>query len=91
MVVNGACKAKDIQHFNKYLSENTSLDVKLEHLEDQQLVALQGKGAKLVLEKLAPSLDLTKMNFMTSTIATVAGRNNYYVSYNVRTTLLIAD
>ncbi len=33
----------------------------------------QGKGAKTVMARLAPSLDLSKMNFMTGTVATVAG------------------
>lgn len=80
MVVNGACKAKDIAHFKKYLAENSSHDVSLEHLEDQQLLALQGKGAKEILGSLAPTLDLQKMNFMTSTFATVAGIPNCRVT-----------
>lgn len=38
MVVNGACKWKDMEHFKKYMS---GFDVKMEYLENQQLVALQ--------------------------------------------------
>jgi aminomethyltransferase len=40
MVVNGACKHKDLAHFNKYL-QGSGLDVRIEHMEDQQLLALQ--------------------------------------------------
>ena len=72
MVVNGACKYKDMEHFKKYWAKD--LDVQMEYLEDRQLLALQGKGAALVLEKLAPSLNLKGMNFMTGIDnVTVAG------------------
>ena len=37
MVVNGACKYKDMEHFKKYMSG----DVRMEYLGEQQLVALQ--------------------------------------------------
>eukprot|EP00607_Mallomonas_marina_P004176 CAMPEP_0182427602 /NCGR_PEP_ID=MMETSP1167-20130531/18900_1 /TAXON_ID=2988 /ORGANISM="Mallomonas Sp, Strain CCMP3275" /LENGTH=362 /DNA_ID=CAMNT_0024609949 /DNA_START=136 /DNA_END=1224 /DNA_ORIENTATION=- len=73
MVVNGACKYKDMDHFKKYLSLSPSLDVRMEYEPEQQLLALQGKGAKTALGRLAPSLSLSTMNFMTSTITTVAG------------------
>lgn len=71
MVVNGACKHKDMAHFAKYLS--SFKDVHMEYLPEQQLVALQGKAAKVVLSRLAPALSLGGMNFMTGTHATVAG------------------
>lgn len=45
----------------------------MEYLPDMQLLALQGKGAAAVLAKLAPSLNLKTMPFMTGTAATVAG------------------
>jgi aminomethyltransferase len=38
MVVNGACKWKDMEHFKKYM---TGFDVQMEYMETQQLVALQ--------------------------------------------------
>jgi aminomethyltransferase len=44
------------------------------------LLILQGKGAKDVVAKLAPSLNLSKMNFMTGTTATVAGIPNCRVT-----------
>jgi aminomethyltransferase len=72
MVVNGACKYKDMDHFKKYL-DGSGMDVKMEYLGEQQLVALQGKGAKSVAARLIPSIDFSKMNFMTGTDATVAG------------------
>jgi hypothetical protein len=39
MVVNGACKAKDIQHFQRYLS--SEYQVTMDHDESRQLLALQ--------------------------------------------------
>ena len=77
MVVNGACKWKDMEHFKKYMS---GFDVHMDYLETQQLLAVQGKGARNAVAALAPSLDLSKMNFMTSTIATVAGIPNCRVT-----------
>lgn len=65
MVVNGGCKYKDMDHFNKYL-QGSCLDVQMDYQGEQQLVALQGKGAKTIMGRLAPSLDLVKMDFMTS-------------------------
>lgn len=79
MVVNGACKYKDMAHFENYM-KGSGLDVRMEYLGEQQLLALQGKGAKNVLAKLAPSLNLSKMNFMTGTVATVAGIPNCRVT-----------
>jgi aminomethyltransferase len=97
MVVNGACKAKDIQHFQRYLS--SEYQVTMDHDESRQLLALQvserllwawhsplwvcsqGDGAKLALGRLAPSLNLSKMNFMTSIEnVTVAGIPNCRVT-----------
>lgn len=77
MVVNGACKWKDMDHFKKYMNV---FDVKMDYLENQQLLAVQGKGARNAVGALAPSLDLSKMNFMTSTTATVAGIPNCRVT-----------
>ena len=62
---------KDMEHFKKYLAPG--LDVRMEYLGEQQLVALQGKGAAIVLARLAPSLKLSSMSFMTGTTATVSG------------------
>ena len=61
-----------MDHFNKYLA-STKLDVKMEYLADQQLLALQGKGAKDVATRLIPGLDFKSMPFMFGAVATVAG------------------
>lgn len=49
MVVNGACKWKDMDHFKKYMS---GFDVQMEYLETQQLVALQVSEIPLFASKL---------------------------------------
>lgn len=59
-----------MDHFKKYM---VGMDVRMEYLEDMQLLALQGKGASSVLARLAPALNVSSMNFMTGTTATVAG------------------
>lgn len=61
-----------MDHFNAHL-KNSGLDVKLEYQPAQQLLALQGPKAASILQKLAPSLQLSNMPFMTSIVATVAG------------------
>lgn len=63
MVVNGACKVKDMAYFKQYIADH-NLDVHMDYEHDQQLFALQGDGAKTALGKLAPELDLKKMPFM---------------------------
>jgi aminomethyltransferase len=72
MVVNGACKHKDMAHFKKYM-ECFQMDVSMEYMEEQQLLALQGKGAATVLQKLCPDLNLAAMNFMTGVDCKVGG------------------
>ena len=73
MVVNGACKWKDMDHFKKYLAENKNLDVKMEYQADAELVALQGPEAKNVMSNLLPKVNFTNMNFMSSTLVNVPG------------------
>ena len=63
---------KDIAHFRKYI-ERSGLDVRMEILEHQQLLALQGDASKNIVQKLAPSLNISKMPFMYGEIASVAG------------------
>ena len=72
MVVNGACKYKDMEHFKKYIL-STPMEVSLEYLNTQQLVALQGKGAMDVMKRITPDIDYTKMNFMTGFDTKIAG------------------
>ena len=67
MVVNGATKFTDMDHFQQQL-EDFDGDVTMEYLDEtMQLLALQGPGAATVLAKLLPpAIDLTKVPFMAS-------------------------
>lgn len=81
MVVNGACKQKDMAHFES-LMKGYDGDVEMNYMGDteQSLVALQGDGAKDVVSALLPSdFDLPKMAFMTGAYTTLGG-------YDVRLT-----
>ncbi len=72
-VVNGACKDKDMKHFREYFGADFK-DLHMDFDADRQLLALQGKGAKSVLQRLAPALAVGQMKFMTGVAsATVAG------------------
>jgi aminomethyltransferase len=73
MVVNGACKYKDMDHFKEQLAQFNG-DVTMEYLETQQLLALQGPGAAATVAPLiSSSIDLSKMGFMTGVDCTIAG------------------
>ncbi len=53
MVVNGAVKADDIAHLVEHLPD----DVRLNHLDDQALLALQGPKAVDALARLVPGVE----------------------------------
>ena len=74
MVVNGATKFGDMEHFQQHLAEFDG-DVTMEYLEDSmQLLALQGPGAADAVAKLLPAdFDLTNMAFMTGTETVLDG------------------
>mmetsp|Transcript_2387 Transcript_2387/g.4942 ORF Transcript_2387/g.4942 Transcript_2387/m.4942 type:complete len:236 (-) Transcript_2387:380-1087(-) len=74
MVVNGACKFGDMEHFAQQM-KNFDGDVAMEYLEDDmQLLALQGPGAADVVAKMLPSdFNLTQMAFMTGVDVAVDG------------------
>jgi aminomethyltransferase len=74
MVVNGATKFGDMEHFQKQMADFNG-DVTMEYLEDSmQLLALQGPGAAEAISKILPSgFDLTTMAFMTGTETTLDG------------------
>lgn len=61
MVVNGACKHGDLEHFEQQRAVFGG-DVVIEHRTDLQLLALQGPGAAGVLAKFAP--EATQLSFM---------------------------
>ncbi|KAL3788612.1 hypothetical protein ACHAWO_011828 [Cyclotella atomus] len=64
MVVNGATKHGDMEHFREQM-EVFGGDVSMEYLEDSMaLVALQGPGAAEAVGKVLKGVDLEKMPFM---------------------------
>jgi glycine cleavage system aminomethyltransferase T len=66
---------KDMDHFRRYLvpAAGAALEVEMEYLEDRQLLAVQGKAAAEVLQRLVPAVDFGRVGFMTGLVATVAG------------------
>ena len=60
MVVNGAVKADDIGHFVEHLPD----DVRLNHLDEQALLALQGPKAVDALARIVPGVEA--LVFMTA-------------------------
>ena len=58
-VVNGACKDKDIAHFQSHLPEGITLT----HHEDRALIALQGPSSEHVLKE-ALDIDASALNYM---------------------------
>ncbi|TAH45095.1 MAG: glycine cleavage system aminomethyltransferase GcvT [Betaproteobacteria bacterium] len=67
VVVNAACKAQDIAHMQKHLSDRCEVEV----LDGRALLALQGPAAAAVLARLAP--ETAQMVFMTTATVTLAG------------------
>ena len=73
MVVNGANKHIDVAHFRAVMEE-TGMSPEMELRFEEQLVALQGPGAmKALAPLLPPSVDLTKVPFMSGFNSEVAG------------------
>lgn len=67
LVVNAACKERDIQHLKKNLQGLCDIEV----LEDRALLALQGPMAAKVMAKLAP--ESGQMVFMSAAYLTLNG------------------
>mmetsp|Transcript_26453 Transcript_26453/g.40990 ORF Transcript_26453/g.40990 Transcript_26453/m.40990 type:complete len:410 (+) Transcript_26453:88-1317(+) len=74
MVVNGATKFGDMEHFKANMADFDG-DVTMEYLEDDmQLLAIQGSGAANAVSKILPAgFDLTNMAFMTGVDTTLDG------------------
>ncbi|KAI2502500.1 glycine cleavage system-like protein [Fragilaria crotonensis] len=74
MVVNGATKFGDMEHFKAQMADFKG-EVCMDYLEDtMQLLALQGPGAAAAVSKLLPAgFDLKNMAFMTGTPTTLDG------------------
>ena len=79
MVVNGACKVKDMAHFEAQLAAFKASggggDVAMEYLgDDQPLIAVQGPGAAAAVARLTPdSAAVDKMPFMSQVETEVGG------------------
>src|SRR3546814_20221755 len=67
LVVNGATKHGDIAH----LRHKLPVGIKLDHLEDHALLALQGPKAVDVLSRLAPGVEA--LSFMTGAAFQIDG------------------
>lgn len=67
LVVNAACKEKDIAHLRTHLAGDCQLEV----LSDRALLALQGPAAASIMEKFAP--EVTRLLFMTAAPAILLG------------------
>ena len=74
MVVNGATKFGDMEHFRQQM-EQFDGEVCMDYLEDSmQLLALQGPGAAAAVQKLLrDDFDLVRMPFMTGKDTTLDG------------------
>jgi hypothetical protein len=71
MVVNGACKYKDMDHFKRYLPEMKGHDISMEYLGEHQLLALQVKYMLLICD----------LNFIVGrgvSLHILLNNNNYY-------------
>ncbi len=67
VVVNAACKARDIAHMRRHLGARCELTV----LSDRALLALQGPAAAAVMARLAPAA--SALVFMTATRVEIDG------------------
>lgn len=72
MVLNGACKAKDLVHMESVLS-SSGLDAKIERLDHLSLFALQGPQSASALGSMLEGIDLSSMLFMSQSCAKIAG------------------
>ncbi|KAI0563015.1 aminomethyltransferase [Gracilaria domingensis] len=75
MVINGACKDKDIAHIREHMqaANASGMDVSLQIIDDHELLALQGPSAMTVMSELVPDFDFVKMPFMSCAPMSVNG------------------
>ena len=67
VVVNGACKEKDLAHMNeiKNSSKFDRKDVSIKVIDDHSLIAVQGPKAMVLMQDIL-GISLVDMDFMTS-------------------------
>lgn len=76
VVVNAGCFDKDMEHLRTHLKKWQ--DVKITHMSDRALVALQGPEAEMALTKIAATdAALSTLKFMTGREITIAGARCY--------------
>lgn len=75
MVVNGACKHKDMAHFKEQMEIYGGKDVCMDYMEETlSLIAIQGPSAAAATQTIMPSgVDLTGVDFMNGFDTTLAG------------------
>ena len=68
IVLNAGCKEKDLDFLQAMLNEAKAsgklADCSISHLDEQQLIALQGPQAAAVLQSMLPVEDLSTLGFM---------------------------
>lgn len=80
MVVNAACKNKDLKHMNTVLEDEfQGKDVKLETLDDRSLLAVQGPRTAEALEKIFES-SLKDQLFMNSFVRNIPKLNTKVIA-----------
>jgi len=72
LVLNAGCRDKDLAHLNKHLSAFDG-DCTMHVYDERALLAVQGPKAHIAVQKLAPSVDLSKKYFSDFFEAEVGG------------------
>lgn len=76
LVINAACKDKDLAWIKQHLPENISLEV----LDSRALIAIQGQQAETVLSALVETGDLTNQAYMTLQPCTLTSGDDVFIS-----------
>lgn len=71
LVVNAACKERDLEHIKAHMGDDTRIEL----LEDLALIALQGPAAADVLASLAPGV--AELDFMQGCFCNIDGMSCY--------------
>lgn len=80
MVVNAACKDKDLKHMNQVIeTEFKDKDIRLEILDESALLAVQGPQSHIVLEKLFEQ-SLKDQKFMSSVVRNIPKLNTQVIA-----------
>ncbi len=72
IVLNAACKEKDVSHINKYLPQGLTF----EEIENRSLIAIQGEGAEKILQKFVTDKELSELPYMNSQKIVITNNND---------------